>query len=289
MQNKPSIVFFGTDEFAVIVLEMLIEAGFDVVAVVTPPDEPAGKKKVLKPSPVKVAALSFKLSVLQPAKLKNFEMPICDLGVVVVYGKIIPGKLLKTPKHGFLNIHPSLLPKYRGPSPIKTAIANGDTETGVTIIELDSEMDHGPVVGNTKYQIPNDKLHIEIRDELAELGASLLINIIPDYIAGKIKAVPQDHSQATHTALLNREDGKVDLEKDSPESIYNKFRAYHDWPGLFTYQKSNLKNQNLRVKILDCKLVNGNLEITEVQPEGKNPMSLKDFENGYGKLYQVLL
>ncbi len=275
MQNKTSLVFFGTDEFAAIVLKMLLEAGFDVVAVVTPPDEPAGKKKVLKPSPVKVAALSFKLSVLQPAKLKDFEMPECDLGIVVVYGKIIPGKLLKSPKHGFLNIHPSLLPKYRGPSPIKTAIANGDKETGVTIIEIDGEMDHGAIVAKSKYQIPNDKMHTEIRDDLAKLGAELLIKTIPDYIAGKIKPTPQDHSLATHTKMLTKEDGKVDWSR-SPQEIYKQFRAYHDWPGLWTEHKG------MRVKILDCKLVDDRLELVTVQPESKNPMSLREYTNGYG-------
>lgn len=278
MQNKPSIVFFGTDEFAVIVLKMLIEGGFDVIAVVTLPDEASGKKKILRPSPIKLEATNLKLKTFQPSRLKDFEMPACDLGVVVVYGKIIPGKLLKTPKHGFLNIHPSLLPKYRGPSPIKTAIANGDNETGVTIIELDSEMDHGPIVSQSIYRIAQNVIHEELRDSLAEMGASLLIKIIPDYIAGKIKATPQDHSQATHTALLNREDGKVDLQKDSPELIYNKFRAYHDWPGIWFTHKEK------RVKILNCKLTQDKLELITLQPESKNPMTLKDFENGYGSI-----
>src|SRR3989344_876726 len=159
MNRKHSIVFFGTDEFAVAVLRELAEADFEIVAVVTPPDEPAGRKKILRPSPVKIAAQEMSLPLYQPARLKEFEMPVCDLGVVVVYGKIIPRKLIDSAKFCFLNIHPSLLPKYRGPSPIKTAIFNGDTETGVTIIQLDSEMDHGDVVANFKYQISNIKMH----------------------------------------------------------------------------------------------------------------------------------
>ncbi|MEK7616013.1 MAG: methionyl-tRNA formyltransferase [Patescibacteria group bacterium] len=272
-EHSSKIVFFGTDDFAALVLQKLVEAGFDIKAVVTPPDERAGRKKELKASAVKLQAISYKLALLQPARLKDFEMPDCDLGVVVVYGKIIPGKLLKKPKHGFLNIHPSLLPKYRGPSPIKTAIYNGDETTGVTIIELDSEMDHGPIVGNIKYQITNNKLHTEIRDELANLGAELLLKIIPDYIAGKIKPVTQDHSKATHTKMLNREDGKIDWSR-TPQEIYNQFRAYHDWPGLWFLHKGK------RVKILEYKPN----EIITLQPEGRQPMSLKDFENGYGKI-----
>lgn len=286
MDRKPSLVFFGTDEFAATVLQKLHEANFDIKAVVTPPDEAAGRKRMLKAPIVKHKAESLKLEVLQPRKLSDpntlqvlgSKLQDCDLGIVVVYGKIIPGKLLKAPKHGFLNIHPSLLPKYRGPSPIKTAIYNGDAETGVTIIELDSEMDHGDVVVQTKYQISKIKIHEEIRDEMAELGASLLIKIIPDYISGKIKATPQEHEKATHTALLHREDGKVDLKNDSPEIIYNKFRAYHDWPGIWTMHKEK------RVKILDCRLVDGKLELLQVQPEGKNPMTYKEYTHGYGTI-----
>lgn len=277
MSNKPTLVFFGTDEFAATVLQKLHEANFDIKAVVTPPDEAAGRKKVLKASAVKLQAIRYKLPLLQPARLKDFDVPVADIGVVVVYGKILPRSVLGQFKHHVLNIHPSLLPKYRGPSPIKTAIANGDAETGVTIIELDSEMDHGPIVANVELRMTNDELHSEIREKLAQLGAELLINTIPNYIAGKITPTPQDHSQATHTKMLTKEDGKVDWSR-SPQEIYNQFRAYHDWPGIWTEHKGK------RVKIVNCKLVNGNLEITEIQPEGKNPMSMLDYINGYGSL-----
>ena len=277
MNRKHSIVFFGTDEFAVAVLRELAKADFEIVAVVTPPDEPAGRKKILRPSPVKIAAQEMSLPLYQPARLKEFEMPVCDLGVVVVYGKIIPRKLIDSAKFGFLNIHPSLLPKYRGPSPIKTAIFNGDTETGVTIIQLDSEMDHGPIVGNIQYQISNIKMHEEIRDELAKLGAELLIKVIPDYISGKITPKPQDHSKATHTKMLTREDGKIDWHR-TPLEIYNQFRAYHDWPGIW------FEHNGKRVKILECSLENATLKLSRLQPEGGNPMSMQDFLNGYGSI-----
>ena len=238
--QKPSLVFFGTDEFAKIALDALKKANFNIVD-----DLPA------------------------------------DLGVVASYGKILPKKILEQFRYGVLNIHPSLLPKYRGPSPIRTAIANGDAETGVTIIKLNEKMDEGPILVKSKYQISNDKKHSELRDELARLGAELLVKIIPDYIAGNIEVKPQCDADATYTKLITRADGKIDLHDDANQ-IYNKFRAYEGWPGIFTYQKSNLKNKNLRVKILDCRLENGKLKILTLQPEGKKPMGMLDYINGYG-------
>jgi len=204
-------------------------------------------------------------------------MPKADLGIVVVYGKIIPKKMLAMPKYGFLNIHPSLLPKYRGPSPIKTAIANGDTETGVTIIELDSEMDHGPIIGHESCIIDHDERHEQLREKLANLGAELLIKTIPEYISGHIEAKPQDHTKATHTRMLNKEDGKISL-NDDPQMIYNKFRAYHEWPGVWFMHK------NIRVIVRDCKIENCKLKITLLQPEGKKPMNVLEYTNGYGRL-----
>lgn len=276
-QSYHKIIFFGTDEFAVIVLERLIQAGFDIQTVVTPPDEVAGRKKILKASPVKLKAHDLGLPLFQPARLKDFEMPVCDLGIVVVYGKIIPQKTMAAAKYGFLNIHPSLLPKYRGPSPIRTAIFNGDTETGVTIIKLDSEMDHGPIMDHVTCNIDHDETHEQLREKLAKLGAELLIKAIPDYISGKIIPKPQDHSQATHTKMLTREDGKIDWQR-SPQEIYNQFRAYGGWPGVWFTHKGK------RVKIIDCKIENSKLEILTLQPEGGKPMSMKDFINGYGHI-----
>lgn len=232
MESKISIIFFGTDEFATIVLDALKKAGFDVV-----PEHG-------------------------------------NLGIVASYGKILPRRVLEQFRYGVLNIHPSLLPKYRGPSPIRTAIANGDTETGVTIIKLNDKMDEGPIIAHVSCSIYQDEMHSELRDRLAEQGSALLIKTIPDYIAGHIEAQPQDHAQATYTKLLTRDDGQVDLQKDSPEMIYNKFRAYEGWPEIWFVHKGK------RVKILQY--MPG--QIITLQPEGRKPMSLKDFENGYGKL-----
>src|SRR3989344_2945448 len=283
--NTP-IVFFGTDEFAVIVLDALIKAGFDLQAVITTPDEPAGRKKELKPSPVKLAAISHKLKVLQPENLNDPESftalqlysSIAPLGVLTVYGKIIPKKVLDHFPKGILNIHPSLLPRYRGPSPIKTAILNGDAETGVTIMKLSEGMDEGPIISQNVYRVARNARHIELRNALAQLGSELLIKSIPDYLSGELIPRPQDSAQATYTKRFTKDDGRVDLQSDSSQAIYNKFRAFDDWPGVWFLHKGK------RVKIIDCALIGGVLELLKLQPEGGKPMSLRDFINGYGKL-----
>lgn len=155
------IIFFGTSDFAVPALETLIKEGYEIVAVITNPDEPAGRKKVLTPPPVKIAAQNLGLNILQFPSLKienlKLKIPDADVGVVAAYGKIIPAEIINLPRLGILNIHPSLLPKYRGPTPIQTTILNGEKETGVTIIKIDEEVDHGPILTNYKIQISNDK------------------------------------------------------------------------------------------------------------------------------------
>lgn len=249
MNRNIKIIFFGTDEFAKIVLDALKAAHFDVVQEVT-----------------------------SPVSSKKLELKEADLGVVAVYGKILTQKILDHFPHGVLNIHPSLLPKYRGPSPIRTAIANGDSQSGVTIIKLNSRMDEGDILASVPYQIPSHALHARVRDEMAALGVGLLLKCIPDWVEGKLPALPQNNKEATYTKLLTREDGKVDLGIDSAEMIYNKYRAFEGWPGIWTMHKGK------RVKILNCRLIDGRLEILEVQPEGKKPMSMRDFTNGYGSL-----
>ncbi len=247
--QRPKIIFFGTDPFADIVLKALQKADFDVIMAIT-----------------------------KPVVSKDLDLPPADLGVVAVYGKILSKKILEHFPHGVLNIHPSLLPKYRGPSPIRTAIANGDTQTGVTVIKLDDQMDHGPVLANKELRIMNYEKHDQIRDRLAHAGAELLIKTIPLYLDGTITSRPQDETHATYTKMLTRDDGMVDLATDSPEIIYNKFRAYETWPGIWTMHKGK------RVKIINCHFDHDRVYIDNLQPEGKKPMSMLDYINGYGPL-----
>jgi methionyl-tRNA formyltransferase len=235
-------IFFGTPEFAAIILEKLIAAGYAPAAVICNPDEPVGRKQILTPPPVKrliangrqlieifqpankseLSAISHKLSAIKP-----------DLAIVAAYGKIFPKEILKIPKHGFINVHGSLLPYYRGASPIQTAILNDEKETGVTIMEVDEEMDHGNIISNIKYQISKLDTYETLSKKLAILGAELLIKTIPDYISGKIKPVEQEHNKATYTKIIKKEDGKINWSKNA-EEIERMVRAYYPWPNAWT-------------------------------------------------------
>ena len=270
-------------------LEALVLADYDIVAVVANPDKPAGRKKVLTPPPVKVVAQKLGLQVLQPEKLKGnkefldslntkYLIQNTDLGIVVGYGKIIPPEIFNLPKHGTLVIHPSLLPKYRGPSPVQSAILNGDVDTGVTIMKVDEEMDHGDIIAAADYRLSRDASYEEAHGALFNRGTDLLLKILPDYLAGEIKPKQQDHSKATNTHKFITEDGEI-KPTDTAEQAYNKIRALNPEPG--TYIWFDRDNKKRRLKILEAELGGGKLEFKKVQPEGGRPMSFKDFLTGH--------
>lgn len=281
------IVFFGTSEFAVPALEALHKANFDLT-VITRPDKPVGRKNVLTSPPIKVVAEKLGLKVLQPTKLKDdsffeeFSALAPDICIVAAYGKIIPERYLAVPKY-FLNIHPSLLPKYRGPTPIQTAILNSDAVTGVTIMQVDREMDHGDIVSSIKYRVLSDKYYKEIYDDLAELGAQLLIETIPKLISGKIKPQAQDHSQATFTKIYERADARIDWSR-TPEEIYNQIRALNPEPGTWTtwhdrilnIRSAELANETQTDAGKKLKII-----IKTLQLEGKKETSLSEFLHGH--------
>lgn len=266
------IVFLGTPEFGAIVLEGLIKANFRPVLVVTEPDKPTGRKQIITPSPVKIVAQKHNVPVRH--SMSNIAELQPDLAVVAAYGQILPKEILEIPKYGFLNVHPSLLPKYRGPSPIQTAILNGDTETGVTIMLLDEKMDSGPILTNNKLQITNYKTYAELHDELAELGAKLLIKTIPEWIEGKIKPQAQDETRATYAKILKREDGLIDWKKPI-DYIDRQVRTLNPEPGTYTLYNGKV------LKILKTEIIDNKLMIKEVQLEGKKPMSFEDFQRGH--------
>jgi len=275
------IIFLGTSIFALPILNALIKSNYKPLVIITEPDRPKGRGQKLTPPPVKILSQKYNIPLWQPLKIGRLKKEIKnlnpDIGVVTAYGQIIPKEILSIPRYGFLNIHPSLLPKYRGASPIQTTILNGDKETGVTIIKMDEQIDHGPIIKNIKFQITNPKItYPELSNKLANIGANLLLNTLPQYLSGKIKPIKQDHSQASYTQLLKKSDGLIDWKK-KPEEIERQIRAFTPWPGCYT-----IINQK-RFKICQAHLDYGKLIIDRIQPEGKKEMSFQEFAHGYPK------
>lgn len=301
------IVFFGTSEFAVPSLEALVRDGrFEIVAVVTRPDRPVGRHATITPPPVKVAAVKLGIPIFQPEKLK--ELPrdalAADLFVVISYGKILPQWLLDLPKHGCVNVHGSLLPRWRGASPIQAAIAAGDTESGVTIMKMDAELDHGPILAMKSEPIRTDDTGGSLHNRLAILGAEMLPETLAKYLDETITPQEQHHAHATTCRILTRDDGKIDWTK-SAEEIERLVRAYNPWPGTWTIHEEK------RLKVLSVHFVGAGLprpgrgdrastgtfavdgsqltvtcgddnvlELTSVQPEGGKRMSGEEFVRG---------
>jgi len=234
------VIFLGTPEFATIPLEALArDPRYQVVGVVTQPDRPAGRGRAPEPPPVKRAALNLGIPVLQPETLRDpavVEQLAAlrpDVGVVAAYGEILRKNVLAIPPLGYLNIHPSLLPRHRGPTPVPGAILAGDSETGVTVMLLDAKMDSGPIVAQQRVPLPLDARSDKLTQELFELGATLLLESLSRYAAGAVAPMPQDDSQATYTKMLKKEDGAIDWGASAGQ-IERMTRAYHPWPGAQT-------------------------------------------------------
>jgi methionyl-tRNA formyltransferase len=239
--ERVRIVFMGTAELSGASLERLAgDDRFEVVAVVTQPDKPRGRDLKLQPTPVKVVAERLHLPVHQPLRarepqfLERVRQLQPDLMVVVAYGQILPQVLLDVPVHGCLNVHTSLLPKYRGAAPIQWAIANGEAETGVTIMKMDAGLDTGPILATRTTPILAEDNAAVLHDRLAQLGAELLGETIPGYIKGQIKPQPQPVVGHTYAAKIKKEDGRIDWQRPARE-IWNRARAFTPWPGAFTF------------------------------------------------------
>ena len=266
------IIFFGTPEYVVPILSKLAK-NYEIVAVVTQPPKPMGREQFKKYSPVDDWAHKRKVPIFFDF---DKSLPEAELGVCAAYGKIIPEAVIAQFKFGILNIHPSLLPKYRGASPIPAAILAGDKKTGVTIIKMDEKMDHGPIVTFFKEEIlPNDTTD-SLRERLFERAGDVLIQLIPAYISGKVKPKEQNEKEATFTKILTREDGLINLKEKTPEEAERFLRAMNPWPGAWM----RLENQK-RLKLLKAHLEKGKLILDEVQLEGKDPVSWKQFKAGY--------
>jgi len=278
--KKQKIIFIGTSSFAITTLEELIENNYEILAVITAPDKPVGRKQEVIPSPVKEIALKYNLLILQPKKIAEIEKKIHelkpDLILVSSYGQMIPKSILDIPKKKSLNLHPSLLPKYRGASPIQTAILNGEKTTGITIMKIDEKMDHGSIIAQQETDIKPDDTYESLESRLSEEITKLLIEILPRYFKNKIKPKIQDEDNATYTKILTRDDGRIDL-KENVQKIERKVRAFYPWPGTWT----EINNQ--RIKILKVKIKDGFLFLELIQPAGKKPMTGEEFFRGHKK------
>ena len=238
-----NIVFFGTPSFAVPALKTLLKSEHSVVVVVTQPDRHSGRGQRLSASPIKAAALKSKLPVLQPTKLNDVRFlnelaslrP--DLGVVVAYGRLLPNRLLELPPLGTINIHASLLPKYRGAAPIQRALMAGETETGITIIKLIQKMDAGPMLQQQVIPVTQDDTTETVEPRLANLGASLLISCVNELAQGDIAQQNQDESKATFAPKITKEDGQIQW-AHSAEQIHNQIRSLHPWPHAYSHLNS---------------------------------------------------
>ena len=311
------LIFFGTDEFSTATLEVLVRnQDFKIVLVVTQPDRPTGRKQEVVQPPVKMMAEKYGLQVMQPETLKDialgssptptptkrglatttYHLPPTDLNIVYRYGLIIPQNILSLPTHGTINIHPSMLPKYRGPSPIQTAIMNGDTETGITVMLMDEAMDHGPILAQEIFPIAPDDTYQTLSSKMTPKVNELLLTTIPHFLSGEIKPTPQNNAEATFSKILGRDDGKIDWNQSATE-IYNQYRALTPWPGVWTmWGGKRLKLITItpspfrrgtpgEVSITDEKIYiasgEESIEVLELQLEGKKVMDAKAFLSGY--------
>lgn len=297
------IVFFGTPEFAVPSLKMLTRTnGVEVLSVITQPDQPVGRKQQITPPPVKKAAIELHLPVFQPKnkqELAKITKDIkADFFIVIAYGMIIPEEILNIPKHGSINIHASLLPKYRGASPIQESLLHGDQETGVTIMKMDKELDHGDIYFIKRIPILESDSLEPLSEKLSELSSFILPLVLRDIELKRLNPIPQNHQNATFCHKIEKEDGKIDWNK-SAEEIKNMVRAYTPWPSVYT----DLKGKKIKIlqaitsadsltpgeisiegSILKIGTKKGCLVPEKIQLEGKSPMHIKDFLNGYRQI-----
>lgn len=298
------IVFFGTPNFAVPTLEALLRSLHVVAGVVTQPDRPRGRGQKILDAPVKAIAAAAGAPILQPPRLRDAAFLEAltawgaDLGVVAAYGKILTEQVLATPKYGFINVHASLLPRYRGAAPVHRAVIAGERETGVTIMRVVQALDAGPMLAAARRPIAADETSAEVERDLARLGAVLLVATLDDLAAGRVRERPQDESQATYAHKLQKDEGRIDWRWPA-ERLHNLIRGLHPWPHAFTFlgrRRFIVRRSGWSVEPssepagtvveaagdrLSVATGSGTLEITQIQSEGKRPMTTREFLAGH--------
>jgi methionyl-tRNA formyltransferase len=299
------IVFFGTPEFAVPSLEGLIASPHTVVSVVTQPDRPRGRGQRVTDSPIKAVARAHGIDVLQPARLRDpgfidsLAALTPDLGVVAAYGKLIPGDILALPRFGMINVHASLLPRYRGAAPVHRAVIDGMTETGVTIMRMVVALDAGAMLAKVARPIDPEETSDVVERDLARLGVSPLLSVIEQLANGTAREEPQDDAQSTYAARLTKEEGLIDWTRPA-SAIHNRVRGLYPWPHAYTYAsgkrlivlKSRVEERStdaepgtlVEVSRDHLQIAAGggtHLALLEIQPEGRRPMPVRDFLAGH--------
>ncbi|MGC9046542.1 MAG: methionyl-tRNA formyltransferase [Minisyncoccia bacterium] len=276
-----NFVFFGTPDFAAIILQKLIDNKIIPSLIITNPDKPVGRKKIMTPPPVKIIAKKYNLKCIQPEKLNSNEIKQLgeyQFGILAAYGKIIPFDVINIFSKGIIVIHPSLLPKYRGPTPIQSVILNNEKETGTTLFLMDEKVDHGPIIAQQKYILPDNINFQKLHNDLANLSADLLIKTLPEFLNNNCQLTQQNDNDATYTKKFNNEDAFIkyeDLEKaqiiggNIAQIIDKKIKALNPEPGTYTIDKNNK-----RIKLLDSEIKNNKLKLNIIQKEGKKPTKL---------------
>ncbi|MBP7811416.1 MAG: methionyl-tRNA formyltransferase [Candidatus Moranbacteria bacterium] len=305
---KIRVVFMGTPLFAATILQNLIDHHYQIVGVVTQPDKPTGRTQELQPSHTKQIALSHNLPVLQPNKFDEdayeaLKLWKPDLIIVAAYGKILPRSVLSLPGFGCVNVHASLLPKWRGASPIHNVLLAGETETGVTLMLMNEGVDTGDIIASERTDIDANETRPELETRLATIGAELLSHTLASFVERKIVAQPQNSEEATLCQLIDREDGHIFWNDDS-QTLYDRYRALTPWPGIFTFWKKNGTPQRLKLlsighikqapqikhatgevfeigESIGVQTGTGILLLKEVQLEGKERVDIQTFVRGY--------
>ncbi len=291
-KTSKKIIFFGTEDFSLTALQGLVEAGYNIVAVVTKPDSKRGRKQLLTPPSVKVYAKNQHIPVWQPRRLVDITDDIKSLGdvagVLVSYGKIIPDSIINLFNPGIINVHPSLLPLYRGPSPIESAIVNGDSQTGVTIMSLEARMDAGPIYSQITHPLSGSETKPELYQTLSKLGTNQLLNNLPDILDGSLKPVQQDESKATYCNLLTKDDALLVPQQLTATEAERRVRAYQGYPKTkiqvlgkeVVVTKAHLSNESKTPLDIECK--DGvYIAIDELIAPSGHKMDARAFLNGY--------
>ena len=288
--SNARLIFFGTESYSAEPLSAFIQSGFSIAAVVTKPDAPSGRGRILTAPPVKLIAAQHNIPVWQPQKVSEIAPQLHELtptaGILVAYGKIIPPSILGFFPHGILNIHPSLLPKYRGPAPIEAAILNGDHQTGVTLMQLDSGMDTGPAYAQQSVSLTGSESRQELYSTLFGLGTNLLIHHLPAILDSTLKPTPQSTTGVSVTKLIHKSDGIIDWSKPTIQ-LEREIRAYLGWPG----SRTTIKNTDVTITAahvsdtgaepLACPTSHGYLVIDRLKPAGKREMTAAEFLAGH--------